>query len=431
MSELSASRLKALWILPPVILAVIVFIAMKSGQQQPGLSPVVESVRTVRTITVTKRDFTPIARGYGIVKPAQVWKSIAQVSGRIVEKHPRLNNGEIIQKGEVLLKIDPVDYELSLAQAETQLAELEVQQSNASSSLEIELRNQQLARDEYQRLQKLLVKGSVSQSAADTAERTLLNSQAAVQNLRNNLALLPSQKKLQQARIRQAQRDLENTRVTAPFNLRISNLDVEQDQFVSKGQHLFSGDSIDRVEITAQVAMSSLKNLFSPQRGINTDISEISSHLSNLTGFTPSVELDIGNMEKARWDAEFVRFSDSVDSDTRTIGVIIAIDHPLKKIIPGTRPPLSKGMFVEVNIAGRTLTDQVVIPRSAIRNNQVYVLDKDSRLQIRPVSLGFSQQGHSIVSSGLNPGEYVILTDIIPAVVGMRLKAVTDTTTGE
>jgi RND family efflux transporter MFP subunit len=404
---------------------------MKSGKQAPELSAENEPLRSVRTLVVEPVSFVPVAQGYGVVEPAQVWKSIAQVSGRIIEKHPRLENGAIIQQGEVLLKTDPVDYQLSLAQAEIQLAELEVQQTNATASLEIELRNQELARREFQRLQKLLKEGSVSQSAVDSAERTLLNSQAQVQNLRNTLALLPSQKNLQQARVRQARRDLDNTEITAPFDMRINSLDVEQDQFVSKGQHLFSGDSVDRVEITARVAISSLKNLFDPQLGLQADIARMSTGLSDLTGFKPFVELDIGNQEKARWEAEFVRFSDSVDSATRTIGVIIAIDQPLKKIIPGKRPPLSKGMFVEVAIAGRTLTNQVVIPRSAVRNDRVHLLDDENRLLIRPLDIRFTQQGNSIVQQGLEAGERLVLSDISPAVEGMRLKPVDPALSGE
>ena len=424
MSNQTPSRWKVLWIIPPIVLGVALLILMKSGKQPPQLSDAGEPVRTVRVQPIAKTDFVPVARGYGDVRPAQVWQAIAQVSGRVIEIHPRLQNGEVIESGDTLVRIDPVDYELDLAQAKTQLAELDVQQQNAQSSLQIEQRNLALAQKEYQRLQALAAKGSVSQSSADAAERTMLSSSAQVQNLKNTLSLIPSQKKLQQAKITQAERDLANTVVNAPFNLRVSALSIEQDQYVSNGQAMFSGDAIERVEIIAQVAMSTLKNLFNGHSQVPTNIHALANDLTVFTGFKPTVRLDMGNDQYAEWDARFVRFSDSVDTQTRTLGVVVAVDNPLQKIIPGRRPPLSKGMFVEVTIAGHTQPESIVVPRSALRNGVAYVLDADSRLAIRKISRKYDQQDVTVIDQGLAEGDTLVLTDLIPAVQGMLLKPV-------
>lgn len=427
MTDKNSSPLKILWILPPIVIGIVVLVMMKSGKQPPQLSEAGEPARTVRILNIQKTDFAPLALGFGEVRPAQTWKAIAQVSGRIISMHSRLKNGEIIQQGELLFQVDPVDYELNLAQAETQLAELDVQQNNTQSSLKIEQKNLALAEKEHQRLQQLVKKGSVSQSSADTAERSMLSSSTQVQNLKNSLSLIPSQKKLQRAKITQAQRDLANTQIKAPFNMRVTALAIEADQFVSLGQSLFSGDSVDRVEIIAQVAMSTLKNLFTGLSGVPTDIQSISADLTEFTGFKPTVRLDMGNEQYASWEARFVRFSDSVDSQTRTMGVVVAVDNPLQKIKPGIRPPLSKGMFVEVSIAGHTQANRIVIPRTALRNGKVYVVNTENRLEIRPVTKLYDQQDSSIIAKGLAEGEKLVLTDLIPAVQGMLLKPVADT----
>lgn len=422
----SSSTLKMLWLIPPILIGIIILLFMKGNKQAPEVSDAGEVERLVRTQIIEKTDFVPVARGFGVVQPAHVWKAIAQVSGRITKLHPRLNNGEIIQQGETLFQIDPVDYELKLVQAETELAELDVEKTNSSASLEIEKRNLALARKEFQRLQNLLKKGSVSRSDADNAERTMLNSTTQVQNLKNTLALLPSKIKLQQAQVTQAQRDLDNTQVKAPFNMRVSALSIESDQFVSNGQHMFSGDSVDRVEITAQVAMSSLKNLFLNSTATATNLDQLSTGLADLTGFKPTIRLDMGNEQVAEWAAEFIRFSDSVDSETRTMGVVIAVDKPMQQIIPGIRPPLSKGMFVEVNIAGKVQKDSIVIPRSALRNGKAYVVDAQNRLSIKAVTKNYDQQQFSVIAQGLNAGDQLVLTDLIPAVEGMLLKPMLD-----
>ena len=80
------------------------------------------------------------------MQPERVWATVAEVAGRIVEVHPRLRNSEIIPAGTLLFRIDPVDYELALAKATAEIAELDVQESNARGSLEIEQRNLSAAR---------------------------------------------------------------------------------------------------------------------------------------------------------------------------------------------------------------------------------------------------------------------------------------------
>ena len=422
MSHNLSSRFKALWVLPPIILGIVILMVMKSGKLPPQQSHAGEAVRVVQTLTIRARDFTPVAQGYGVVQPAEVWKSIAQVSGRIISTHERLKNGEIIARGEILYQIDPVDYELNLAQAKTQLAELDVQLANTEASLKIEQKNLALAEKEFNRLKKLLKKGGVSQSNVDAAERALLSTRLQVQNLQNALSLIPSQKKLQQAKITQAERDLANTRIAAPFNMKVSGLAIEKDQFISKGQLMFKGDSIDRAEINAQVSLSALKNLFLESSSIPHDISSLSSNLSSITGFKPEVILDMGDDESARWKAQFVRFSDTVDPQTRTLGVVVAVDKPLQKVIPGKRPPLSKGMFVEVDIAGKVQPGSIVVPRSALRNGHAYVMNNEQRLEIREVKKAYDQQTQTVIASGLRDGDVLVLTDLIPAVEGMLLK---------
>jgi RND family efflux transporter MFP subunit len=421
------SLTRKLLILPPIIIGILIFIMLKSGQQPPTAADDQQTATRVRVQQIEAVDFVPLARGFGEVRPAQVWKAIAQVSGRVEFLHPRLNDGEIIKQGEVLLKIDPVDYQLNLAQAEVQLAELEIELKNSTALLEIEQRNLALAEKEHQRLQKLVKKGSVSRSDADTAERTMLNSRTSVQNLKNTLALYPTNRKLLQVKIEQAQRDLDNTEISAPFNLRVSGMQVEQNQFVSKGEHMFSGDSIQQVEITAQIAMSSIKNLFlNGGMKISGDLSLLNADLSRLTGFKPTVSLDLGNEEPAEWEARFVRISDSVDSETRTMGIVVAVDEPMEKVVPGIRPPLSKGMLVEVSIAGRTQQNSIVVPRSALRNGRAYVADADNKLQIRPLKLLYSQQQYAVIAEGLAAGDRLVLTDLIPAVPGMLLNPVSE-----
>ncbi|MDJ0807259.1 MAG: efflux RND transporter periplasmic adaptor subunit [Gammaproteobacteria bacterium] len=419
-------RFRVLWIIPPIVLGLLVLMFMAGNKQPPVKVENAEVVRAVRTISVPQVDLQPVAEGYGVVQPAMVWTAVAQVTGRVIEMHPRLRDGEIISASSLLYRIDPVDYELTLAQLEAELAEIQVQQDNTEDLLAIEQRNLKLASREAERLKKLADQGTTSRSQADEAERSMLNSRTNVQNLRNTLALLPTQRRVIEARLAQAQRDLENTRIQAPFNLRIANLAMEVDQYVTSGQKLFEGDGVDRVEVVAQVALSSLRHLFMGRGDGPPDPSQLADGLAEFADLRPIIRLDMGG-HQAEWEAEFVRFTDRIDSETRTIGVVVALDRPFEKIIPGRRPPLSKGMFVDVQLRGRTQPRQIVIPRSALREGKVLLVDEQQRLKIAEVQRLYDQGNLSVIQSGLEAGEQLVVTDLIPAVAGMRLEPQPDT----
>lgn len=425
MNDKTRSLWRALWVLPPVAIGVLILVLLV--RVNPGPTPIdnVELARRVRVITVPQVALTPYAEAYGTAQPAQVWTAVAQVAGRVVYTHRRLRDGGILPAGTALLRIDPVDYELSLAQVRAELAELDVQESNANALRVLEERALMLAERERERIARLRRQGTVSPSDSDSAERNELASRVSLQNLRNSLALLPTQRKVLQAKLTQAERNLQHTNISAPFNLRVAGLAVEAEQYVGKGQNLFQGDAVDRVEVIAQVNIAALRNLFIGFDGAAPDITRLADELPDITGLRALVRLDMGG-HIAEWQAEFVRFSDQIDSKTRTLGVVVAVDRPLDKILPGKRPLLSKGMLVQVLLRGRVQADRVIVPRTAVRAGKVYVVDVNGRLETRDVELLYSFGELSVVAGGVQPGEQLVVSDLVPAVSGMLLEPSAD-----
>ena len=149
----------------PVIIGILIFVVLKQSSSIPQQKPPQETITTVRTLTLAKYNVTPIAIGYGTVRPSSTWEAVAQVEGVITEKHPSLSKGAIIEKGSVLLQIDPTDYELAIAQIEAdilatraQLDELDTKLENTQTALEIEKKSLILSQNELKRLQNLLKK---------------------------------------------------------------------------------------------------------------------------------------------------------------------------------------------------------------------------------------------------------------------------------
>lgn len=426
-------------IVPPLALgALALFVAVQwrdtPAQVDPG-----ETAVTVRVVPAPELDVVPRASGHGSVQPGRVWEAVAQVGGRVVDIHPDLKRGAIVAAGAVLIQIDPADYELAVRQAEAaigsaeaEIQELEAKVRNTRASLAIEDRNLELAQGELDRQRQLLSRGTVSQAAADAEERNVLAREQAVQELRNQLDLFPAQRALlqarlaqEQARLAEARLDLERTTITVPFDARVAEVNVERDQFAGAGSLLAVADSMDVAEVTAQVPVGRMINLLPPDAVIPDSAATAMSLLPHVVGLKATVRLAAGGVDAA-WEARFSRMNDTLDPETRTIGVIVAVDDPYGQIEPGVRPPLAKNMFVTVELRGRPRPGTIVVPRAAIHAGSVYIAGDDDRLAIRPVTVAFTQEDIAVIRDGLAAGDRVIVSDLLPAVEGMLLSPVTD-----
>jgi multidrug efflux pump subunit AcrA (membrane-fusion protein) len=144
--------------LVPIALAVLIVVNWVANKEEPQQKEINESVRTLRVIKVSKTDLIPRAVGFGVAEPGRIWRAMAEVKGRVVAIHPELKSGALISAGEVLLKIDPAEYELAMAsleasinQIKAQLSELDVEEQNARASLKIEQRSLSLAEQSLKR----------------------------------------------------------------------------------------------------------------------------------------------------------------------------------------------------------------------------------------------------------------------------------------
>jgi RND family efflux transporter MFP subunit len=432
-------------IVPPVAIGAAVLVWLLNSGAPPEQGTLQEVTRAVRVIEVEPLAFVPRAIGHGTVQPGQVWQAVAQVGGKIVEKHPRLERGRLLEAGSVILRIDPADYELALARAEAgldsaraQLAELEVREANTQASIGIERRALALAEQDLSRAQALLGRGNTSQALVDQAETTVLGQRQRLQELENQLRLIPVERNvleasiaLQETELGDARLDLERTTIRMPFDGRIAEVDVETTQFVGVGEVLVVADSIDVAEVDARFTMDHLAPLVRSDLDISTLSAGELGDLPDRFGLEANVRLRTREIT-ASWDARFDRLGEGMDPQTRTIGVIIAVDQPYRQAIPGKRPPLVKDMFVEVELRGQPWADAIVVPRIATHRDAggdqvLYLADPAGRLEIRPVTLGPAQGDLVVVNSGLLPGEQVVVSDLIPAIAGMKLDARLDT----
>ncbi|MGM0636857.1 MAG: efflux RND transporter periplasmic adaptor subunit, partial [Pseudomonadota bacterium] len=99
----------------------VVFVA---NRQVPERLEAAVAHTPVTVIEVQPTELRLEARGHGVARPAETWQAVANVSGRVVERHPALESGTLLPEGALLVALDPSRYELAIAEAEAELAGL-------------------------------------------------------------------------------------------------------------------------------------------------------------------------------------------------------------------------------------------------------------------------------------------------------------------
>ncbi|OQK17621.1 hypothetical protein AU255_07070 [Methyloprofundus sedimenti] len=429
----------------PIALFTCIFIAVAIVKLQPEM--VHESgaglITPVNIIEVRPYQVRPAIIGFGTVEPDILLESKAEVSGKITYIHPQLRNGSILMKDTVIMRIETEDYQSALQQTQATIAsnqaklrEIELQKSNLLADLTLVQKKLKLANVELSRMQSLLKKQSISRSSYDNQQVNVLQLQQEVQKLNNQLKTLPEQLASAQANLANSealvsthQRNLDRTIIKLPFNARISELAVDENQYINKGTLLYTAQTTDKMLINAQFAMQHVRMLANDFQGQAPLLKEaftsvLSPDIFNQLGLSAKVRL--ASKDSPYWPANIERISSQLDPETRTLGIIVSVDDPYQHLIPGFKPPLMQGMFTEVLLQGKARTF-FVIPRDALHENEIYIVNQQNQLQRRTVKDSQIQGEMVLLANGLQAGESLIVSDVFPAIPGMQVKASVNT----
>ncbi len=415
---------------PPIVLGAGVAAWLISTAEPPARIDQSERSVVARIVIAEMARVRTTVRGHGNVQAARNWEAVAEIAGTVVWRHPDLETGNIIAEGTKVLRIDPTGYELTVAQAEADLAALEadaaqlaVDEANTSRLLTLEEGRLALAEAELARVRDLAERGVAAPSALDAQERTTLQVRRGVEELRNANALVPSRRarlEAQVARTRivlaRAKRDLDKTDIVAPFDLRVGQVHVERHQYVGAGQPLVTADGMDRVEITAQIPVDSFRRLLGSTTGSDAMTP------SGLSGRFAEVSANVRLVSdpSQTWRGRLVRVESALDPQARSVPAVIAVDDPYAGAAPPLRLPLVPNMYVEVVLTGPEGPARIALPAGAIHEgNIVYLRNGDGRLELRDVSVDWRQSGMAVLDGGIAEGEEVIADDLMPAIPGM------------
>lgn len=317
----------------------------------------------VLTAEAVRKDFDLFLTAFGHVSSYNRVAVKPRVAGHIISVH--FNEGQDVEKGDLLFKIDPRKTEASLAQAQATLARDEARLSNATNN--------------YARAKALFEQSLVSQEEMDsittelrTAEATVASGQASVKDMLLNL---------------------EFSNVTAPISGRVGSIEVNVGNVVAAGSDtMVTINEIDPISVEFSVA-----ERFMPQ---------VRAILN-----TPDAVVDVYDNSTGEWlSAGKLDFMENyVDRSTGMIGLSARFENSKHLLWPG--------QFVRVVMRLERLEQVVQIPTVAVQRGQnqtfVFVVKADQTVEMRPVVVGEQRELLAVIKEGLAPGEIVVTDGVL------------------
>ncbi len=323
----------------------------------------------------------------GSVRPARDILLSPRVSGQVLEISPSFAPGGIVRQGDLLLRIDPADFNIALSESEMKLEQ-------AEASLEIEQGRQALAKKELELLEDTI----------DETNRSLVLREPQVKSIRAQVSAAAIS-------VDRAKLDLQRTRVTAPFDALVLRRSVDIGSQVAPGDELAQLVGIDEYWVMAAVPVRSLRWVqFSESGGQG---SRVSLHNSDIW---PA---------GAERQARVTRMVGSLDQQTRLARVLISVTDPLARDSNG--PPLILDSLLETHIEGRPIQDVVRLSRAYVHQRDTVWVMSDNKLQIRKTKIVFRDADYAYIRDGLESGDEVVTTTLATVADGIGLRKVNDT----
>ena len=349
------------------------------GQQGRGAR-----ATSVKAMNVLRQD-TPLTHVYaGQIVGTDEVKIQSRVSGNIVEKY--IVGGQSVSAGQPLYRIDSRQYESALLQAKAVLAQSEATLNNARMDL-----------GRYQQLY----------ASAAVSEQTLSTQQAQVNAYEAAVAA-------NEALVRQAQENLDDTVIYAPMSGQLSVDDVAMGTFVSAGT-------------TTLVSMGTANPIFAQFSLSENEYLNFVEQAAQQGGIAAVVvELTLSNGSKYPIIGHIVTSDRALTAQTGTLTVKALFDNPDGLLLPG--------MFARVSLIGDTIPNAILVPERAVQQllgkSFVMLVGADNKAVARTVTLGDKIGSYYIVKDGLDTSDIVVVEGLTTLQEGGDL-AVTMVTASE
>lgn len=396
-TPLTKAERRKLWItrslavcLPVCVIGLAIGGFMVMGAMKPEPEDKEDVVKAIPVLTAqaTQDDVTLSVRVQGEVQPRTQINLVPQVSGKIAYMSSTFIEGGKFRKGDLLVRIEPAEYELRVIQARANVARAETAVARERSESDV-------ARQDWMELNR----------AGEPSPLSLREPQLAEAK-----ALLESAK----AQLGEANLQLKRTSLYAPFDGRVTERHIDAGEFVTAGTRLGEIYATDIMDVRLPLTNTDLKRA-GLTLGYTANLGE--------RGIPVTLSADVAG-RFSEWQGHIVRTDSRFDGQTRVLFAYAEVKDPFGAGADDG-VPLAPGIFVDADISGQTLKDIVTIPRAALRGaDSVYIANADETLSIKTVSVLSSDRNHAILASGLEIGASVIISPIRGVADGMKVAVV-------
>jgi RND family efflux transporter MFP subunit len=345
-----------------------------------------QTAMLVEVVEARRGSYRPVIEAMGTVEPEKDVVLQPRVSGEIVARAEAFTPGGFIDRGEVLVRIDPSDYENALAQRRSELAE-------AMADLELEKGRQRVARRDLELL---------SESVDPESEGLVLR--------RPQLDTVQARIESARAAVEQAELDLERTTIRAPFDAHILRRDVDVGSQVAVGDSLGRLVGLETYWVVATVPLAKLRWIAVPDS-------------PDGEGATVTIR------DRAAWPDGVVRTGHiealvgALDGRTRMARLLVEVADPFgRRADARDVPPLMAGAFVEARIEAREVNDVVRLDRDHVRDEDTVWVMEDGTLRIRDVEVLLRDARWAYIATGVDDGDRVVTTNLATVTDGARLR---------
>jgi RND family efflux transporter MFP subunit len=362
-------------LIPVLILALGALGAWWLGKPVDAPKPAAVPPQMIKTevLELRRTDYPVVLESQGSVRAHYTTTITPQVPGTLIKIHACFEDGAFFEKDEVLAELDPADFQVAVSSAQSRLARAE------AILIQEEARSKQ-ARLNWEDL-------GYDEEPSDLVLR--------IPQLKEATATVGAAN----ADLEQANRNLERTKIRAPFAGRVQKRAVGLGQAVGGSTPLGEVFATDFAEIRLPLAPRQLDFITLPSRPGDPEVAVTLTDALDLT-------------KTRQWPARIVRTEGSIDESSRELFAIARIDDPFG-LVSGN-PPLRIGQPVRASIRGKVLEQVFVLPRHALRGvNRIYLVDRSGtapsivRTEIEPL---WSTAEELIVRDGLEAGQWLSIT---------------------